>query len=479
MQARLLKTRRTKIVATLGPASSSPEMIAALITAGVNVFRLNFSHGSHEQHRATYDRVRAAARQAGLPVAVLADLCGPKIRTGDFPEGGIVLTPGTAVTVTTRPVSGAPGLIPSQYAALSSDVRPGDRILINDGLFELRVEGVAGQDIACTVVHGGQLTSRKGINLPGVNVSAPSLTDKDRADAAFALGLGVDYLALSFVRRPEDVGALRAMVDAHASGTGIIAKMEKPEAVDNAAAIIAASDGIMVARGDLGVELPPEEVPAAQRLLIALARAQSKPVIVATQMMESMIQASRPTRAEVSDVANAVMEGADAVMLSAETASGAHPRAAVEMMARIARRTEALLWEQGAFGGIGEHDDRPRPLPFGEALARAVAHLSRDLRVRAIAVFTASGQSAQAVSSARPAAPVLVLSPAEEACRRANLLWGAVPLCVQASGEAMHAAAREQARALGLAAAGDHILLVRGFHREPAQNAPSVTVLQV
>jgi pyruvate kinase len=477
----LLKRRRTKIVATLGPASTDPAMIARLIEAGVDVFRLNMSHGEQAGHRAAYAAVRAAAARLGTHTAVLADLCGPKIRCGRFAGGSITLTGGERVTVTTRDVEGRAGLIPSQYTDLARDVVPGSRVLLDDGNLELRVESSDGTDVICTVVHGGLLKDRKGINLPGVEVSAPSLTAKDRVDAEFALGLGVDLLALSFVRRAADVRELRAVIDASGKRCGIVAKIEKPEALREYEAILEVSDAIMVARGDLGVELRPEQVPVAQDLLVAKARARNRPVIVATQMLESMIEHARPTRAEVSDVSHAVFSGADAVMLSAESASGQHPVLAVQMMDRIARQTEGFLWQQGAFGDMGETPTPDQlPLPLVQALARSTALLSRDLRVRGIVVVSRNGTSAAVVSSARPAAPVVSVSSSDATCRRMNLLWGIVPVQVElaALGD-VHTLARKVARDLELAGDGDHLLVVQGFNDDPRRSAPSVTVITV
>jgi len=472
----LLGQRRTRIVATVGPASSSPETLAALIAAGVNVFRLNLSHGDHADHRTAFGRIRAAA--ATRPVAVLADLCGPKIRVGRFPGGKIDLVPGERVVVTTRPgAAGAPGLIPSQYEPLARDVRPGDRILLDDGLLELRVESTDGVDVVCRVTSGGVLRDRKGMNLPGVLVSAAALTDKDRDDARFALELGVDFLALSFVRRPRDVADLKELVRALGGRTPVIAKIEKPEALDALDEILEAADGIMVARGDLGVELPPESVPIVQRELVVRARLRTKPVIVATQMLESMTHSPRPTRAEVSDVSHAVFSGADALMLSGETAAGDHPVAAVEMMDRVARRAESWQWVEGGFGSLTVDDWAGRTeLPLRAALARSTAQLSRDLRVRAVVVRTRSGVSAEVVSATRPAAPIVALSCDAAVCRRLSLLWGVVPRLIGADdfGHAAEAARRE-VRALGLAQPGQVILKLAGF----GQNEPSVTVLTV
>ncbi len=475
-----LKRRRTKIVATVGPASRDPAVLTALIQAGVNVFRLNMSHGDHTGHRTAYERVRAAAMGLGEPIAVLADLCGPKIRVGRFAQGKIDLPSGGRVTVTTRDVVGEPGLVPSQYVGLARDVRPGDRILLDDGLLELRVESVQGTEIACTVVHGGTLKDRKGMNLPGVAVSAPALTDKDRADALFAMELGVDYLALSFVRHARDVEGLRALVMASGQSAEIIAKIEKPEALEAIDGIVETADGIMVARGDLGVELAPESVPLAQLQLVSEARARNKPVIVATQMLESMVEHPRPTRAEVSDVSTAVFGGADAVMLSAETASGAYPVQAVEMMDRVARQVEGWLWSEGAFRTLTTAAVSVPPLPLHVAVARSTAQLARDLNVRAIVVISRTGTTARVVSAARPAAPVVAVTTEPATCRRMNLLWGIVPMLVEAAEvQQPQVLARRLAISLDLANEGQFILMVTGFRITEMESEPAVAVLRV
>ena len=476
-----LKKRRTKIVATLGPASTDPQVLVQLIAAGVDVFRLNMSHGDHAGHAAAYAAVREAAARAGKPVAILADLCGPKIRCGMFRDGAIQLATGSTVTVTTRDVVGEGTLIPSQYEALASDVVPGNQILLDDGNLELRVERVDGSEITCTVIQGGTLKNKKGINLPDVAVSAPSLTAKDRRDVAFALELGVDLVALSFVRRRADVDELREVIDASGKSVAIVSKIEKPEALREIDGIVDASDALMVARGDLGVELPAESVPIIQGQLIDAARAKARPVIVATQMLESMIGNARPTRAEVSDVATAVMQGADAVMLSAETASGSFPVKAVEMMNRVARETEGYLWRQGAFGTIVHHHaSLAPPLPLGDAIAHATAQLSRDLRVRSIFVITSGGMSARMVSSARPAAPVLAVSTSEQTCRVMNLLWGVIPVRVDASElEEPHILAKRLVREHDIAAEGDYVLRVSGFHPDTRLSMPTISVFAV
>lgn len=476
----LLKIRRTKIIATLGPASSEPEQISRLINAGVNVFRQNMSHGDHDYHRQTYARVREIAQQLNQPVGILADLCGPKIRTGKFKNDAIVLEENSTVIVTTRNVIGEPGLIPSQYPALAEDVEPGDRILLADGNLELAVQKIDGSEISCTVIFGGKLGNHKGINLPGVKVSAPSLTDKDKADAQLALDLGVDFLALSFVRSSEDIKDLRKLIDAHPNTANIIAKIEKPEALEDAIAIIESSDGIMVARGDLGVELSPEQVPVAQHQLIDLARKKYKPVIVATQMLESMIDNARPTRAEVTDVANAVTLGTDAIMLSGETAVGAYPVDAVKMMDRVARQTEAYLWSQHAYSGRITETKSEDAIPVWDAVANSMVHMAHDLKVRAVLVLSSSGMSAATMSSARPAAPVVAITSSEDVCRRMALLWSVIPTQSDLAGKVNpNELAKKIARDNSLASQGEKVLLVRGFHEDDNMNTPSVTVLTI
>lgn len=477
---KLLLYRRTKIVATLGPSSSDAATIERLIKTGANVFRLNMSHGTHAGHRQVYARIRETAAKLGKPIAILADLCGPKIRVGAFEGGRIDLRRGEQVTVTTRAVTGGPDLIPSQYRALAGDVAAGNRILLDDGNIELEVLAVAGDDISCEVIAGGKLSDHKGMNLPGANVSAPSLTEADRVDAAFALELGVDFLALSFVRQAADIKALRDLIDAAGNQVAVVAKIEKPEALDNIGEILEVTDAIMVARGDLGVELPPQVVPVAQDQLIDRARQYRKPVIVATQMLESMITHPRPTRAEVSDVATAVRHGADAVMLSAETAAGQYPVEAVKMMDDIIRQTEGYLWRQGFFGTLRRRTKGKRPYAIEDALSESMAKLSRDLMARAIMVISQQGRSQAVMSASRPAAPILGVCPDYRAACIAAMLWGVIAINVDAAAlENPRHLARETAASLGLAGAGDTILMIQGFSTNPDENTPSVTVVTV
>jgi len=421
--------RYTKIVCTLGPASNTEDKLAALIEAGMNVARLNFSHGTHEEHAATLGRVRRVSNRLGKPVAILQDLQGPKIRTGTLAGGEAVeLQENAEFTITARAIVGNAHEVSTTYTGLPDDVRPGSRLLLDDGLMELRVEKVDGPDVHTRVVHGGILKEHKGINLPGVIVNIPSLTDKDRADLAFGVAQEVDYVAISFVRRPEDVANVkRALVeiDPRASKLPIIAKLEKPAALDNLDAIIEIADGVMVARGDLGVELSPQQVPTAQKRIIEAANRHRKIVITATQMLESMIEHPLPTRAEVSDVANAIFDSTDAVMLSGETASGHYPVESVKMMAAIIAEAEGHVKEWGRWHGATEStsDD-------SIALARAARELAHDRDVSAIAIFTLSGRNARIMSKARPDVPILAFTPEPKTHLRLALLWGVTPYLI-------------------------------------------------
>jgi pyruvate kinase len=479
VERELLRRRRTKIVATVGPASSTIPILEELIRAGVNVFRLNMSHGEHEGHQKAYAAIREAARNTGIDVGVLADLGGPKIRCGLFEGGRAELQTGSTITVTTRDVIGNSKLIPSQYRLITNDVKPDSRILLDDGNLELRVEKIEDTEVLCTIVQGGVLKDRKGINLPDSNVSAPSLTQKDKIDALFALDLPVDFLALSFVRRASDIEELRALIS-NRTRTAIIAKIEKPQALEEIEKIVDAADGIMVARGDLGVEMPAETVPIIQSELIDLTRSHRKPVIVATQMLESMINNPRPTRAEVSDVSTAVLAGADAVMLSAETASGSFPIPAVKTMDRVVRQTEAYLWKHGAFRFGSHQPEALLPLELSDAVAKATSQLSRDLMVRAIFVMSRTGLTARIVSSSRPAAPVVAVSADEHTARMMQLLWGVVPCAVSVEEwEGAEELARRLVRQYELAGDGDHILRVSGFHIDDDLNVPAISIVRV
>ena len=411
-------SRHSKIVCTIGPATRSPRMIRKLIQAGMDVARLNFSHGTHEEHAAGIAMLREASVTLEKPIAILADLQGPKIRTGGLAGGGtVLLRSGQKFVITTAKVLGDSTRVNTTFHPMPREVKRGDRILLSDGLIELRVEKTNHAEVICQVVNGGILGEHKGINLPGVKLRVPALTDKDRADLRFALAKGADYIAVSFVRRPEDVALAKALVRRVRENTPVIAKLEKPEAIENLDEILRISEGVMVARGDLGVEMSPERVPVVQKNIIARAREFRRPVITATQMLESMTENPRPTRAEASDVANAIFDGSDAVMLSAETATGKYPVEAVGMMARIIEAAEASIHEY------------PRPaaqekLKVAETVAELVCHASRELHMKLIAVFTHSGFTARLVSRYRPLVPIIAFSPDLETRRRMALLWG-------------------------------------------------------
>jgi pyruvate kinase len=413
--------RHSKIVCTIGPASCSPRMISRLLQAGMDVARLNFSHGTHSEHAQNIATLRTAAVEQEKPIAILADLQGPKIRTGPLAGSRPVqLRAGQRFVITTARVLGDTTRVSTTFRPLPSEVHRGDRILLSDGLIELRVLQVRSPEVICEVVNGGALGEHKGINLPGIKLRVPALTPKDREDLAFALKHGANYIAVSFVRRPEDVLLAKSLVRRAGKTTPVIAKLEKPEAIENLDDILRASDGVMVARGDLGVEMSPERVPVVQKTIIARARHFRRPVITATQMLESMTENPRPTRAEASDVANAIFDGSDAVMLSAETASGKYPVEAVSMMARIIEEAEVSDWQP------------PRRVPMEklkvpETVAELVCHASRELHMKLIAVFTHSGFTARLVSCYRPSVPIIAFSPEADTRRRMALIWGVMP----------------------------------------------------
>lgn len=419
-------TRRTKMVCTLGPSTSSPEAIRALILAGMDVARFNFSHGDHATHRARFQLVRRVAEEVGRNVAILMDLQGPKIRTGRLLDGvPIELGDGQDLIIEHGDWPGDATLLSTSYAQLAEDVKPGDRIMVSDGRLELRVTAIDGSRVRTTVVRGGVLAQNQGINLPGVRVSAPSLTDKDLDDLTFGLALGFDYVALSFVRGPEDVATLADRIRRAGKTTPIVAKIERPEAVASFDAILDIADAVMVARGDLGVEVNLEEVPHIQKDLIRRCNDRSRPVIVATQMLESMISASRPTRAEVADVANAIYDGADAVMLSGETAAGAHPIEAARVMTMVARTTDEHIMANGGYARRRTTGPRWQgEEAFGPAIGEAVRSVVETLEVRRIVCFTRSGKTAATIAALRPRTPITAITHCEETRRRCALCWG-------------------------------------------------------
>ena len=409
-------TRRAKIVCTLGPATSSPERIRGLVDAGMDVARLNFSHGDHADHENVYKLVRQAADAAGRPVAVLADLQGPKIRLGRFVDGPHEWRTGDTVVITSDEVEGTAERVSCTYRKLPAEVHPGDRLLIDDGKVAVEVTEVTGTDIRVLVVEGGQVSNNKGVSLPNVAVSVPAMSDKDSADLRFALRLGVDIVALSFVRSPDDVKLVHGIMEEVGIRRPVLAKLEKPEAVTRLEAIVDAFDGIMVARGDLGVELPLDQVPLVQKRAVQMCREDAKPVIVATQMLDSMIENARPTRAEASDVANAVLDGADAVMLSGETSIGKYPILTVSTMARIITTTEA--------GGLGVPRLQHDPKTHGGALTVAASQIARMIGAKALVAFSQTGDTVRRLARLHCDLPLLAFTPVPEVEHQLALSWG-------------------------------------------------------
>lgn len=472
----------TKIICTLGPASVEEPVLEALLAAGMDLARLNFSHGTHDDHAAVFARLHQVAERLGCHVGVIADLQGPKIRTGTLQGGQPVdLVPGAGLTITTTETVGTCERVSTTYGHLAEDVKPGDRILLDDGLLELEVVCKTRTDVTCTVVTGGPLAEHKGINLPGVDVSAPSLTEKDREDLEFALGLGVDYVALSFVRRPEDVLELRGLCRKGTQCTPIIAKLEKPEALARLPEVVQAADAIMIARGDLAVELSPEQVPVWQKRIIAECARQGRPVITATQMLESMRGNPQPTRAEASDVANAIFDGTDAVMLSAETAIGSYPVETVAMMRRIAAAAEGEQarwrhreWLQAA----DEVSKEAAPLSIADAISRSAATVAEEVDARAIIAFTESGSTARLASKRRPRVPILACTPAAATARRCSLYWGVLPVLVAQAGstEQMIRLSTDEVKRRGHVQAGDRVVLTAGV---PMGQAGSTNTMSI
>ncbi|GAA4624252.1 pyruvate kinase [Cellulomonas oligotrophica] len=449
--------RRAKIVCTIGPATESPEQVQALVDAGMDVARLNRSHGDTEVHKRVYDNVRAAAKASGRSVAVLVDLQGPKIRLGRFVEGKHDLAVGDVLTITTDDVEGTKDRVSTTFKGLPGDVSPGDPILIDDGKVLVRVTAVEGNDVVTRVEVPGPVSNNKGLNLPGVAVSVPAMSDKDEEDLRWALNVGADLIALSFVRSAADYDDVRRIMEEEGRVVPVIAKIEKPQAVENLTEIVQAFDGIMVARGDLGVELPLEQVPLVQKRAVELARRNAKPVIVATQVLESMITSPRPTRAEASDCANAVLDGADAVMLSGETSVGDFPIEAVRTMARIIESTEELGRERIApLGSV--------PSTRGGAITRAAAEIGETLGVKYLVTFTQSGDSARRMSRLRSSIPLLAFTPVEAVRSRLSLSWGVQTYQVPEveSTDVMVSQVDQTLRANGLAEVGDYVIVVAG-----------------
>jgi len=453
------QVRKTKIVATLGPSSSKAEQIAKLVDAGVDLFRLNFSHGANEDKAVVIETIRNIAERKKKAIGILADLQGPKIRTGRMENGALPLRKGDSISITTDEVKGRPGLISTIYKALATDVKPGSRILLDDGLIEFKVQSIEGNTVHCTVIEGGILKDLKGINLPGVNVSSPSLTEKDRLDLEFCLDKRVDYIALSFVRKAEDVEELKKIIHGRGLSIPVIAKIEKPEAIRNFKSILKVSDAIMVARGDLGVEINAEKVPLIQKNIISACNAAGKPVITATQMLESMILHPRPTRAETSDVANAIIDGTDAVMLSGETASGGYPVEAVRTMVKIALDVERSgLWRMPAAVSLQTKRN------VAGAVAAAACHAAVAVNAKAIVVFTQSGGTAALIAKNRPPLPIIAFTPSEDIRRRLSLYWGvrSLPVGAMSDSDQQITLVDETLLATGVGKKGDIVVITMG-----------------
>ncbi|WP_296646431.1 pyruvate kinase [Romboutsia sp. 13368] len=426
----LKNTKRTKIVCTLGPASEKEEVLTALVENGLNVARMNFSHGSHEEHKGRMDLVKKVREKLNKPVAILLDTKGPEIRTGNFDQPEVLLEEGQKFTITMKDVMGTKEMCTVSYKGLASDVVAGDTILIDDGLVGLRVDEINGDDILCTVENSGIVKNHKGVNVPGVKINLPALTDKDISDIEFGISQGIDFIAASFVRKVSDVLAIREILERNnATDIQIISKIENQEGVDNLDDIIAVSDGIMVARGDLGVEIPTEEIPVVQKLMIAKCNEAGKPVITATQMLDSMMRNPRPTRAEVTDVANAIYDGTDAIMLSGETAAGKYPVEAVKTMATIAKRTEETL----DYDRLLNKNDRSNAT-VTHAISHATCTTAVDLDASAIITCTSSGHTARMVSKCRPKCPIIATTNDERVMRRLALTWGVYPVKAEVAG---------------------------------------------
>lgn len=417
--------RRAKILVTLGPKSETETTIGQLIEAGANAFRLNFSHGSHPDHRRRVQSIRRVSNELGVPVSIVQDLSGPKLRTGELKGHRLDLHPGDTLLLSSSPIESDLPVVPIDYPNLAKDVAVGSRVLMDDGRIELEVIAAQGTALRCRTIYGGRLGERKGVNFPGVPLSVYAPTEKDRDDLSFGLSLDIDYVALSFVRRPQDLHEVKRLIAQQGKAVPLIAKIERPEALDELPSILDASDGVMVARGDLGVELPPERVPVLQKQIVEQANHCDRLVIIATQMLESMIHSPRPTRAEASDVANAVIDGADAVMLSGETAIGDFPVETVRMMARIVEEAERSGRRSGFEGLSGNRHIAPT---YAHAIAHAAREIAHDMELKAIVAFTQSGFTARMISKDRPRIPILAATPNEAVSRQLALLWGVTPV---------------------------------------------------
>ncbi len=469
---------KTRILATLGPATDNDKTLAAMIEAGANAFRLNFSHGTHEEHAVRVARVRKVARRLKRPIAILQDLQGPKIRTGPVKgKGSVFLVVGSDVRVSHKFPLTEPGLISTVYRKLVDDVKVGESILLDDGLLELRCKSKTSDELVCEVICGGPLRGKKGINLPGVNVSSPSLTKKDKQDLIFGAELGVDYVALSFVRKAKDITQLRAQLEKHGSSAAIIAKIEKPEALENLEAILEVSHGIMVARGDLGVELPGEQLPIVQKEIIAAARQRGRIVVTATQMLESMVMNPRPTRAETSDVANAILDGTDVVMLSGETAVGKQPVGVIETMTKIIKHTEGSRLYEKVMGKMN--------LDVGRDVADATVHAActaaAELDARTLLAFSSSGRTCFKLSFARPRSAIVGATFKEDVFNRLALCWGidVVQLKNAKSVDELYYYGEQQMLEGGRAKLGDLAIVITGSNVSSGGGTNSIKVHRV
>jgi len=465
------RRRKVRVLATLGPASRSPEMIRTLFLAGADAFRINMSHGSHEDHAAAVQAIRALEKDLNRPTTILADLQGPKLRVGRFADGAVMLAKGDTFLLDRSEEPGDAARINLPHREIFEAMEPGARLLLDDGKLVLRVQKVAPEEIETIVEVGGRLSDNKGVNVPDVVVPLPALTDKDRRDLSFAIEQGADWIALSFVQRPDDVAEARRLIRGKAA---LLSKIEKPAAIERLDEIVELSDAVMVARGDLGVELPPEQVPPIQKRIVETARRMGRPVVVATQMLESMIKSPTPTRAEVSDVATAIYDGADAIMLSAESAAGDWPEEAVAMMDRIAQSVEA---DPAYKTRLHFTETRPDPTT-ADALAAAAAEIVETVSASTIICFTTSGSTARRIARERPMAPLLVLTPSLATSRRLGLLWGAHAVHTRdvASFEEMVAKSKRMALRARVAAAGDSVVLMAGV---PFKTPGSTNVLHV
>ncbi len=462
---------RTKIVATIGPASQSEAVIRQLIAAGMNVARLNFSHGSYEDHAATIAMLRRVSDELDNPITLLQDLQGPKIRVGQLPNGEMTLNPGEIITLTPATKTNvSPTHIPIDYPHLAKDAKPGAQVLLDDGLLELKVEAVENTEVSCRVIVGGILKNRKGVNFPNLNLSLPSLTEKDQQDLAFGIEQKIDWVCLSFVRGVEDIHCLKDLLKAKKANIPVIAKIEKPQAIEHLDDLVAECDGMMVARGDLGVEMRPEKVPLLQKKIIQDCNRHGIPVITATQMLESMIHSPRPTRAEASDVANAILDGTDAVMLSGESAVGKYPVEAITIMSRIAEEIEP----QAQF-----IDYPPAEKTETYALSESLKCIDKIIDLRCIACFTTTGYTARIASDERPKAPIVAFTPSLDVYHRLNLIWGVKPLLLQPNQEGLETLIHEMESCLlerNLVHAGDKILILGG---SPVQRSRGTNFLKI